>query len=111
LIDQRCDKQFYVSPFMDMEMTYRFRVLPPADRVAISVEVGNQSGPMLYAAFTGKRIALTDAALLRAFASNCLQALRVVGGIHWEALLLWLKGMRLRPRPQPPAAPVTVSRS
>lgn len=30
VIEQHCGKEFYVSPFMDMEMTYAFRVLPQA---------------------------------------------------------------------------------
>jgi DUF1365 family protein len=27
---------------------------------------------------------------------------KIVGGIHYEALKLWLKGMRYVPRPAPP---------
>jgi DUF1365 family protein len=34
--------------------------------------------------------------------------LKVVGAIHWEAVKLWLKGMKLRPRPPAPTEPVTV---
>ena len=39
-----------------------------------------------------------------------LQALAVLGGIHWEALKLWLKGVKLRVKPAPSSAPVTVAR-
>ena len=107
---QGCEKRFYVSPFMDMEQRYRFRVAPPGERFALAIEAADEAGPLLYAAFTGRRRALTDAGLARALLGHGLQAVRVVGGIHWEALKLWLKGMRLRPRPAPPAAPVSVSR-
>jgi DUF1365 family protein len=108
VIRQRIAKDFYVSPFMDMALTYHFRVAPPAETVSLAMEVHDTRGAMLFAAFAGRRQALTDAGLLRAFLSHPLLALKVLGGIHWEALKLWRKGMALRPRPAPPAHPVTL---
>ena len=32
----------------------------------------------------------------------CLTALGVIAAIHWEALKLWLKGVRLHPAPSRP---------
>ena len=107
VIQQSCPKCFYVSPFMDMAMTYHFRIIPPAARVAVAIETRDADGPMLEAVFAGRRQELTDAALLRAFMAYPLLTLKVVAGIHWEALKLWRKGMRLRPRPMPPANLVT----
>jgi len=107
VIRQSCPKRFYVSPFMDMAMTYHFRITPPADRVAVAIETSDADGPMLEAVFAGDRQPLTDRTLLRALIAYPLLTLKVVGGIHWEALKLWRKGMRLRPRPEPPMNPVT----
>ena len=45
---------------------------------------------------------------LRALATHPLLTLKVIGAIHWHALRMVLKGFRLRPRPRPPADPVTV---
>jgi hypothetical protein len=36
-----------------------------------------------------------------------LLTLEVVGAIHWEALKIWWKGIRIQPRPPAPAQPVT----
>jgi uncharacterized protein len=36
-----------------------------------------------------------------------LLTVKVVVGIHLEALVLWIKGMRLQIRPPPPDQPVT----
>jgi len=33
---------------------------------------------------------------------------KVIGGIHWEALKLWRKGAPYRRRGAPPASPMTV---
>ena len=108
VIDQHCRKGFYVSPFMDMEMSYTFRVAVPDQRVMIAIRAADQDGLLLAAALTGERSALTDLALLRALATHPLLTLKVIGAIHWHALRLLLKGLKLRPRPLPPAAPVTV---
>ncbi len=106
-LEQRCLKAFYVSPFMDMDIDYRFRVQPPDKRVALAIECSDAQGPVLMASLAGERQALTDAALLRAFLSFPLMTLKVVAGIHWEALKLWIKGMRLRSRPPAPS-PLTI---
>lgn len=108
LIRQGCDKNFYVSPFMEMALSYRFRVVPPGATLSLGIEVTDRAGPLLFAAFTGRRRAISDGALLRAFVAHPLLAARVLGGIHWEALKLWRKGLGLHPRPRPPAEPITV---
>ncbi|WP_428490666.1 DUF1365 domain-containing protein [Rhodopila sp.] len=105
---QSCAKQFYVSPFMEMALNYHFRLSPPRNRVAIAIEAHDDAGPMLSACFAGQRRELTDANLMRALLRHPLLAAHVLGGIHWEALKLWRKGMRLRPRPAPPTDPVSV---
>lgn len=104
---QRCEKVFYVSPFLDMEMTYDFRVEPPGETIAIGVDGSQDGSRIITASFAGKHAPLTDAALLRSFLSHPLLAFAVVAGIHWEALKLWLKGVGLRGRPAPPVHPVT----
>ncbi|MDF2117196.1 DUF1365 domain-containing protein [Roseiarcaceae bacterium H3SJ34-1] len=106
-IRQSCDKRFYVSPFMDMDMRYDFRITPPVDHVAAAIKTSDADGPMLYAALAGTALELSDASLLRTFATYPLLTLKVVAAIHFHALVIWLKGVRLRPRPKPPESPVT----
>lgn len=110
LVSQTCDKGFYVSPFMDMDLSYGFRIGLPAQAVSIGVDVHDAEGPVMRAVFAGERRELTDAALLRAWLTHPLMTLGVMAAIHWEALKIWRKGGRLRPRPAPPASPVTVVR-
>lgn len=105
---QRCAKQFYVSPFMEMAMQYHFRVVAPDRRVAIGIEAHDATGPVLSASFAGRRRPLSDAVLLRGLLRHPAMAVQVLGAIHWEALKLWRKGMRVRPRPAPPADPVSI---
>jgi uncharacterized protein len=96
LIRQACDKCFYVSPFMDIDMRYDFTVEPPADKTRVVVEGGDKAGPLIVAAFQGERRELDDAALVGAFLRHPLLTLKVVAGIHVEALWLFLKRIGIR---------------
>ncbi len=107
-IEQRCMKRLYVSPFMDMASTYRFRLSEPGERLAIRIDQEDDKGRGFVATHTARRAPLRDATLLGAFFTHPLMTLKVIGGIHWEALHLWRKGARLRPRPSPPSSDVTV---
>jgi len=101
---QHQDKLFFVSPFIEMAMRYHFRVSPPGEQVRLRILETDQDGPLLAATFNGRRRALTTSALLRSFASLPLVTLKIVAAIHWEALRLWLKGVRLVERPDAAAA-------
>ncbi|MGA2287438.1 DUF1365 domain-containing protein [Bradyrhizobium sp.] len=98
-IRQEQEKLFYVSPFIEMAMRYHFRVSPPAERVKLRILETNREGPLLAATFSGRRHALTTAALLYSLCALPLVTFKIVAAIHWEALRLWLKGARLVPRP------------
>lgn len=107
-LDQGCEKKFYVSPFTPMESTYRFRVVPPADHVALSIRQSTPEGPLLDASFTGVRLPLSERALLRLALKFPLLTFKVIAGIHWEAFRLWRKGNPVFRHGAPPEAPVTI---
>jgi DUF1365 family protein len=107
---QACVKEMYVSPFIEMGMTYNFKIKPPADEIAIAIQENDQEGPLLYASFAGQKQPFSSQGLWNLFLRYPLMTLKVIGGIHWEALLLWIKGVPLVHRPAPPPEPVTVIR-
>ena len=108
LIRQACAKDFYVSPFMDMDLSYAFRVLRPDAQVLVAVDVSDKDGLVLATSFAGERRELTDASLLRAWLTHPWMTLGSLAAIHWEALFIWLKGEKVRVRPPRPARAVTV---
>ena len=69
----------------------------------------NDSGPLMTAATSADRVELSTPRLLKAFFTHPLLTLKVIGGIHWEALKLWGKGARYRRRPAPPSVLVSHS--
>lgn len=107
-IRQHCDKAFYVSPFMRMDMTYAFTVVPPGETTAVVVHGDDATGRVITASFTGRRQDLSDASLLRMLLRHGLLSVKVLGAIHWEAVKLWLKGLRIQPRPAEPDHAVTI---
>ncbi len=110
VIRQACDKRFYVSPFMDMEMGYDFRLSLPGERISTTVHGEGPDGQRLITAvFAGDRKTLSDKALLGAFFAYPLMTLKVVAAIHWEAIRIFAKGVGLRTRPAKPQALVTTA--
>ena len=107
-IHQHCDKAFYVSPFMRMDMRYEFRVVPPHETTAVVVHGDDAAGRVITASFTGRRQEISDRALASMLLRHGLLSLKVLGAIHWEAAKLWLKGMRPQPRPPAPGQAVTI---
>jgi DUF1365 family protein len=108
LIRHSCDKRFYVSPFMEVAGRYQFSIRRPDDRLLIHIHQTDSAGPVLDAWVKGTKSTLSDRALLRTLTRYPLLTLKVIGGIHWEALQIWAKGIGLKKRPTPPAETVTV---
>lgn len=100
LIHQTCEKGFYVSPFMPMALTYRFRFRPPGEALHLHITASDEAGALLIATQHGERQPITDSTLARLFLRLPLQAALVVGGIHWEALKIWRKGIALVTKPK-----------
>ncbi len=102
LIRQSALKRLHVSPFMGMDMTYDFRLREPDETLRLEIEAADGEGVLLFTHFIGRRRDLTDRALLSAWFRHPLVTLKVILGIHWEAVKLIAKGLRLRPGPPAP---------
>lgn len=107
-VRQTCRKELYVSPFLAMEMRYDFSVALPDERTTVAIAEHDRAGLLLTASFAGDRRPFGDRQLLRVFLTVPLLTLKVTGGIHWEALRLWIKGVPLTERPPAPERAVTL---
>jgi len=87
---------FFVSPFLDMAMRYEFTLRLPGKRIAVGIRALQGGRPVMLACLSAARKPLTDAALLKSFFAIPLLTFKVIAAIHWEALRLWLKGVRLK---------------
>src|SRR5262249_1710974 len=92
VVEQNCSKEFYVSPFLGMDMSYAFRVQLPHAGVGIAIHGKEQNELVIAASLSGVRMELSDGALLKVFVRYPLLTLKVIAAIHWHALRLWLRG-------------------
>lgn len=104
---QRCAKRFHVSPFIDMDAEYAFRLSRPGARLSVSIREDRHGEPLLLASQTGRRAPFNSTELLIQCLRVPVQTLKVLAGIHWHALLIWTRGGRFHRKPSPPLEEVS----
>ncbi len=97
-LKQNCKKKFYVSPFMDMNTFYDFKLVNPKQKLFVSIKQKDKKGLVLVAIQKGKRKEFTFIQLLINFFKYPLMTLKIILAIHFEAFLLWRKGAIYRSR-------------
>lgn len=103
-VRQERTKIFHVSPFIDMGARYHFRILPPGKVVRLRIHETENGEPLLSATFVGEARQLASRTLLACLLKFPLMTWKIMAGIHWEALKLWLKGATFHKSPPPPVA-------
>ncbi|MFG1487710.1 DUF1365 domain-containing protein [Oceanospirillum sp. HFRX-1_2] len=91
----QADKVFYVSPFINMDCQYRFRIATPGEVLKVLIRQEDSEGLLLNATLTGKSTTLNAKGLIAMALKRPLFTYKVIAGIHWEALRLWLKKIPL----------------
>ncbi|MCX2966403.1 DUF1365 domain-containing protein [Gordonia sp. NPDC062954] len=108
--DALVPKEFYVSPFNDVDGTYRLHVPPPrADgRVAVSVTLHRDGQDPFTASVTGRARPATTAEIIRTQLRAPLAPVLVSARIRIHGIRLWLRRLPVIPRPAHPDS-MTVS--
>ena len=96
-------KLFHVSPFMDVEgLEYRWMVGTPGPEIAVHVDVLDGERKFFDATLRLERCPLETGTLARAMARHPHMTARTIFYIHWQALKLWIRGVPVRSKPEPP---------
>ena len=98
IVDQKCKKKFYVSPFMNMDTFYNFRLFNPNEKLSVSIKQTDRKDTILTAVQTGERKEFNLKQLIANFFKYPLMTIKIISAIHFEALLLWKKGAIYRKR-------------
>lgn len=101
------EKCFHVSPFLDLVGRYRFTLNEPGEQLRVAIHETREGIAILDATVTGERRTLNDSNILKQVGMMPFMTLKVVAGIHWEALKIWMRGARFHAKPSPPSQTVS----
>lgn len=94
LIQHQCSKKFHVSPFIDMECNYFFRLLKPGQKISVIIDQYSGQDKLLYASQDGKRVEFTSKQLIKSYLKHPMMTFKIILAIHYEAFKLWVKGIK-----------------
>lgn len=99
-------KAMHVSPFHPMELDYHWRLGAPAGRLAVHMalqRVGASAveDPLFDVTLALRRRPITARSLAAILLRFPFMTARVIAGIHWQALKLWLKRVPVHNHPAP----------
>ena len=92
-------KVFHVSPFMSMKGSYSFKSFSRRDNISIFINYTSENENLI-ASFTGKSKKLDSLNLIKEFFLLPFMTLKIILGIHFEAIILFLKGIKFHKCPK-----------
>ena len=94
LIEHSCRKKFHVSPFIEMNCTYYFKITKPGEKISVYIDQYDNKNKLLVALQEGIKVILNNKNLIKVFFSHPAMSFKIILAIHFEAFKLWVKGIR-----------------
>ena len=94
LVQHMCKKKFHVSPFIEMDCVYFFRLLKPGNKISVIIDQNDKEGKILYASQDGVKSEITNSNITKSYLKHPLMTFKIILAIHFEAFKLWSKGIK-----------------
>ena len=94
LIKNNCSKKFHVSPFIEMNCNYFFRLLKPGNKISVIIDQYDSEDQILYASQDGTRSDFNTQHLIKSYLKHPIMTFKIILAIHFEAFKLWAKGIK-----------------
>ena len=79
----------------DLHSEYYFKILNPNKNLSIIIDQRDKNGKLLFASQDGIRSNLNSKNLIFSYLKHPLMTFKIISAIHFEALRLWIKGIKL----------------
>jgi len=89
----RLKKDFTVSPFMPMDLGYDWTFTEPGPGVNVHMADYDTEGKIFEADLSAERRDITGPSLAAMLLRYPVVTVKVIAGIYWQALRLWVKGV------------------
>ena len=81
-----------------LRFKYFFRIANPGENLSVIIDQIDKDGKLLFASQDGRRTNLNTKNLIFSYLKHPLMTFKIISAIHFEALRLWLKGIKLVPK-------------
>jgi DUF1365 family protein len=98
--NHRHRKAFHVSPFMDMDMEYRWQLSSPGETLDVGIGNTVENNLLFQAVLKMRRISLSRRSLLAMQCRYPLMTARITAAIYFQAFQLWRKKCPYYPHPK-----------
>ena len=99
-IYSKLQKKFYVSPFLQMNLKYKFYLFNKKNIFLLNIDVYKKNQIILKTGISSKTVALNNMTLIYYFIKNLFFAQKVIILIHYQAIKIFIKQKTFFSKPQ-----------
>ena len=81
-LEHSCKKKFHVSPFIEMNCLYYFKILKPGNKISVVINQNHEGKKILFASQDGIKKKLNSRNLIISYLSHPLMSFKIIGAIH-----------------------------